>query len=93
MNFKEKFFLFGLTTFIVVSLSRGISAEIYTNGIIKTFCIKSVKADINKSDLIYENKLGNDICDCYIKNINNDVSHNESIKYCKKQYQKKINLL
>ena len=66
-----------------------ISAEINTNSIIKIFCIENVKSEMIKANLIYTESLGNDVCDCYLKSINNNISHESSIIKCKSEVNDK----
>tara|TARA_B100000965_G_scaffold149860_1_gene124632 strand:+ start:4705 stop:4956 length:252 start_codon:yes stop_codon:yes gene_type:complete len=68
------------------------SSEINVDSIIKIFCMENVKAEILKANLKYDESVGKDICSCYMENISNDLSHNESILQCKKESKKKFNL-
>jgi len=53
------------------------------NSIIKYFCLESVKSEFKVSQIEYKDTVGEDICNCYLKNISNKVSHKESILECK----------
>ena len=89
MKFKIYILSFlGIIYFNEIFLIK-ISAEINTNGIIKIFCLENFKSEMIKANLIYTESLGNDVCDCYLKGINNNISHENSILKCKsKVYEK-----
>ena len=42
-----------------------------------------------KANLMYTESLGNDVCDCYLKSINNNISHESSIIKCKSEVNDK----
>ena len=67
-------------------------SEIKTNSIIKIFCKESVKSEYKKNNFAYEESIGEDVCNCYLKNISKNVGHKESISKCKLKKLKKINL-
>ena len=67
-------------------------SEINTNSIIKIFCKESVKSEFKKNNFEYEESIGEDICNCYLKNISKNVSHKDSISICKLKKIKNINL-
>ena len=58
-------------------------SDIRTNSIIKIFCKESVKSEFKKNNLAYEKSIGEDVCNCYLKNLAENVSHKESISKCK----------
>ena len=58
-------------------------SEIKTNSIIKIFCKESVKSEFKRNNFAYEESIGEDVCNCYLKNISKNVSHKESISKCK----------
>ena len=67
-------------------------ADFNTNSIINMFCLENVKAEMLKAKLEYKKNLGEDICNCYIKNLKNNKSHEKSISDCKIESKKKFNL-
>tara|TARA_B100000900_G_C20495726_1_gene681508 strand:+ start:187 stop:465 length:279 start_codon:yes stop_codon:yes gene_type:complete len=67
-------------------------ADINMNSIINMFCLKNVKAEIIKANLEYKDELGQEICNCYIKNLTNNKSHEKSISDCKIKSKKNFNL-
>tara|TARA_Y100000589_G_C26840101_1_gene501616 strand:+ start:343 stop:576 length:234 start_codon:yes stop_codon:yes gene_type:complete len=67
-------------------------AEIKTNSIINFFCLENVKSEMIKANLNYEKSFGIDVCNCYIKNLSKNISHEKSISNCKIEASKKYNL-
>ena len=83
MKFKLYFLSFLGFIFFAQLLTIKSSAELNTNSIIKIFCIENVKSEIRKANLIYRESFGNKVCECYLKNINNNIAHEKSIFKCK----------
>ena len=81
-----------LIFFINIILAGNLRSEIQTKSIIKIFCKESVKSEYKKNNLVYKKSIGEDVCNCYLKNISSNVSHKESISKCKLKKLKKINL-
>ncbi len=79
--------LFFLLNFFYIDNLR---SEINTNSIIKIFCKESVKSEFKKNNFEYEESIGEDVCNCYLINISNNISHKESISRCKLEKFKKI---
>ena len=93
MKFKLYLFYFLGILYLNQSLIVKSSSDFDINRLIKSFCLKDVKTKILKDDRIYDENLGNKICDCYVKNfIDNNMQHEESINTCKDQFDKKLNL-
>tara|TARA_Y100000589_G_scaffold322895_1_gene356599 strand:+ start:2607 stop:2888 length:282 start_codon:yes stop_codon:yes gene_type:complete len=63
-----------------------------TNSIIKIFCLESVKASFLESNLEFKVNFGEEICDCYINKISNNISHEESISQCKIKNREKFEI-
>ena len=72
-----------LILFINIIYNDNLRSEINTNSIIKIFCKESVKSEFKKNNFAYEESIGEDICNCYLKNISKNVGHKESISKCK----------
>ena len=72
-----------LIFFINMIYVDNLHSEIKTNSIIKIFCKESVKSEYKKNNFAYEESIGEDVCNCYLKNISKNVSHKESISKCK----------
>ena len=81
-----------LIFFINLISADYLRSEIKANSIIKIFCKESVKSEFKKNNFKYEEKIGEDICNCYLKNISKNISHKESISKCKLENSKKINI-
>jgi len=90
MKFKLYFLFFLGFIFLNEISTIKSSPEFNINSIIKTFCIENVKSELKKANLIYEESFGNKICDCYLKNINNNIEHEKAIFKCKEDVNKKI---
>ena len=72
-----------LIFFINIIYADKLLSEIKTNSIIKIFCKESVKSEYKKNNFAYEESIGEDVCNCYLKNISKNVGHKESISKCK----------
>ena len=72
-----------LIFFINIIYVNNLKSEINTNSIIKIFCKESVKSEFKKNNFAYEESIGEDVCNCYLKNISKNVGHKESISKCK----------
>ena len=90
MKFKSYFLSFLGFIFLNQILTIKSSPELNTNSIIKIFCIENVKSEIRKANLIYTESFGNKVCDCYLKNINNNIEHEKSIFKCKEDANKQL---
>ena len=91
MNLKLYFLYFlGIFYFNQIVIIKS-SAELNTNAIIKIFCLESVKSEMMKANHKYTESFGNNVCDCYLKNINSNIGHERSISKCKEDINKKIN--
>ena len=72
-----------LIFFLNIVYADNLLSEIKTNSIIKIFCKESVKSEFKKNNIVYEESIGEDVCNCYLKNISKKVSHKKSIYKCK----------
>ena len=72
-----------LIIFINIIYADNLKAEVNNNSIIKIFCKESVKSEFKKNNIEYEASIGEDVCNCYLKNISKNVGHKESISKCK----------
>ena len=81
-----------LIIFINIIYADNLKAEVNNNSIIKIFCKESVKSEFKKNNFEYKESIGEDVCNCYLKNISKNISHKESISKCKLKKLKKINL-
>ena len=67
-------------------------AETQKDSIINLFCIESIKEEMSKANLNYDEKIAEDTCDCYLREFLNSTSHQNSIDKCKLEAKKKFNL-
>ena len=67
-------------------------AETQKDSIINLFCIESIKEEMSKANLNYDEKIAKDTCDCYLREFLNSTSHQNSIDKCKLEAKKKFNL-
>ena len=67
-------------------------AETQKDSIINLFCIESIKVEMSKANLNYDEKIAKDTCDCYLREFLNRKSHQDSIGKCKLEAKKKFNL-
>ena len=67
-------------------------AETPKDSIINLFCIESIKVEMSKVNLNYDEKIAKDTCDCYLREFLNSTSHQNSIDKCKLEAKKKFNL-
>ena len=81
-----------LIIFINIIYADNLKAEVNNNSIIKIFCKESVKSEFKKNNIEYEASIGEDICNCYLTNIKNNIDHKKSISNCKLEKFKKLNL-
>ena len=91
MKFKLYFFYFlGILYFNNIFIVKS-SPDLNINSLIKSFCLRDVRSKIIKENSIYDDSLGNKICNCYVKNfIDNNMQHEESISRCKEHFDKKL---
>ena len=83
MKFFQLIKISPLIFFMNIVYADNLQSELKTNSIIKIFCKESVKSEYKKNNFAYEESIGEDVCNCYLKNISKDVSHKESISKCK----------
>ena len=67
-------------------------AETQKDSFINLFCIESIKVEMSKANLNYNEKIAQDTCDCYLREFLNSKSHQDSIGKCKLEAKKKFNL-
>ncbi len=67
-------------------------AETQKDSIINLFCIESIKEEMSKANLNYDEKISKDTCDCYVREFSNCKRHQNSRVKCKLETKKKFNL-
>ena len=83
MKFFQLIKISPLIFFINIVYADNLQSELKTNSIIKIFCKESVKSEYKKNKFAYEESIGEDVCNCYLKNLSKNNSHKESISKCK----------
>ena len=83
MKFIKLIKLISFIIFINIIYADDLISETKTNSIIKIFCKESVKSEYKKNNFEYEESIGEDVCNCYLKNISKNFGHKESISKCK----------
>ena len=83
MNFIKLAKMFFIIFFINIIYVNDLRSEINTNSIIKIFCRERIKSEFKKNNIEYEESIGEEVCNCYLKNISKNMSHKESISKCK----------
>ena len=89
MRFYQFAIISPIFLFINIFYGGNLLSETNTNSIIKIFCKESVKSEYNKNNFEYKESIGEDVCNCYLKNILNNISRKESISKCKLEEFKK----
>ena len=92
MKYRKLLFLIMGSYCMINQIHEESHANVNKNSIINMFCLENVKAEMLKAKLEYKKNLGEDICNCYIKNLKNNKSHEKSISDCKIESKKKFNL-
>ena len=83
MKFNKLAKISSLVLLINLTYADNVLSDTKTNVIIKIFCKESVKSEYKKNNFVYEESIGEDVCNCYLKNISKNVSHKDSISKCK----------
>ena len=83
MKFNQLAKISPLIFLINLIYADNLLSDIKTNSIIKIFCKESVKSEFKKNNYDYDEKIGEDVCNCYLKNLSKKISHQESISKCK----------
>ena len=83
MKFNRLTKISPLIFLINLTYADNLLSDTKTNSIIKIFCKESVKSEFKRNNFAYEESIGEDVCNCYLKNISKNVSHKESISKCK----------
>ena len=67
-------------------------AETQKDSLINLFCIESIKVEMSKANLNYDEKIAKETCDCYLREFLNSTSHQNSIDNFKLEAKKKFDL-
>ena len=88
---KYKFFIFVNLIILFNSLNSYYLAQTKQNSIIKLFCLKSVKEEMMKAEIVYSVEIADETCDCYYKEFMQTASHQDAKTKCKLETKEKLN--
>ena len=80
---KYKFFIFVNLMIIFNSFNNYYLAQTKQNSIIKLFCLRSVKEEMLKAEMVYSEEIANETCECYYEEFKQTASHPEAKTKCK----------
>ena len=80
---KYKFLNFVNLIILFNSLNSYYLAQTKQNSIIKLFCLRSVKEEMLKAEMVYSEEIANETCDCYYKEFTQTSSHQDAKTKCK----------
>ena len=83
MKFNQLAKISPLIILMNLTYSDNLLSDTKTNSIIKIFCKESVKSEFKRNNFAYEESIGEDVCNCYLKNLSKNISHKQSISKCK----------
>ena len=88
---KYKFFIFVNLIILFNSFNSYYLAQTKQNSIIKLFCLKSVKEEMLKAEMIYSEEIANETCECYYDEFTQTASHLDAITKCKLETKRSLN--
>ena len=88
---KYNFFIFVNMMILFNSFNSYYLAQTKQNSIIKLFCLKSVKEELLKAEMIYSEEIANETCDCYYKEFIKTSSHQNAKTKCKLETKENLN--
>ncbi len=88
---KYKFFIFVNLIILFNSFDSHYLAQTKDNSIIKLFCLKSVKEEILKAEMVYSEEIANETCDCYYDEFTKTLNHQDAKTKCKLETKEKLN--
>jgi len=88
---KYKLFIFVNLIILLNSFNSYYLAQTKQNSIIKLFCLKSVKEEMLKADMIYSEEVANETCECYYKEFTQTASHEDAKTKCKLETKENLN--
>ena len=80
---KYKFFIFVNLIILFNSFNSYFLAQTKENSIIKLFCLKSVKEEMLKAEMVYSEEIANETCQCYYEEFIQNASHQDAKIKCK----------
>ena len=92
MRIIKFFIVFPILLFTNLIYADHKFTETNKNSLIKFFCIRNVKSEFESNNMNYIDRFGEEICNCYLNNIFDNVNHKDAISQCKLENKKKFNL-
>ena len=86
---KYKFFIL-LNLMILFNSFNNDLAQTKPNSIIKLFCLQSVKEEMLKAQMLYNEEIANETCECYYEEFIKTASHKDAKTKCKLETQESI---
>ena len=83
-----KFFIFVSLLILVNSFNINNSVQSKQNSILKMFCLQSVKKEMLKAEISYNEEIANQTCECYYEEFIQTSSHQDAKTKCKLEAQK-----
>ena len=88
---KYKLFIFVNLMILFNSFNNYYLAQTKQNSIIKLFCLKSVKEEMLKAEIVYSEEIANETCDCYYEEFMQTGSHQDAKTKCKLETKENFN--
>ena len=88
---KYKIFIFVNFMILLNSINSHYLAQTKQNSIIKLFCLQSVKEEMMKAEMEYNEEIGNETCECYYKEFTQTTSHQDAKTKCKFEIKEDLN--
>ena len=88
---KYKFFIFVNLIILLNSFNSYYLAQSKHNSIIKLFCLKSVKEEMLKAEMVFSEEIANETCECYYEEFLQTSSHLDAKTKCKLETKENLN--
>ena len=80
---EYRFFIFVNLIVLFNSFNSYYLAQTKQNSIIKLFCLKSVREEMMKAEMVYSEEIANETCECYYEEFKQTASHQDAKIKCK----------
>ena len=88
---KYKFFIFVNLIILLNSFNSYYLAQTKDNPIIKLFCLQSVKEEMMKAEIKYNEEIAKETCECYYEEFTLTASHQDAKTKCKLETKESLN--
>ena len=88
---KYKLFILVKLVILLNSFNSYYQAQTKQKSIIKLFCLKSVKEEMMKAEIVYSEEIANETCDCYYEEFTQTASHQNAKTKCKLETKETLN--